>query len=267
MKDRPLVVFKIYIKIGHSYFLELENHENDPLIIPPFEVYKNNYDPIIFYSVNTRRIKIDNILSDEKTKKQILLSTTDGKYKVKTGIIPWSPIPLFFKNYMTAIIIPKRLMVDNKSYDINIKYLVRFTHGDEKSVVAIHADGFSIIKFTNFKLTKESLETKDALSGFLENEKEKGNISYEEIDIIEYQKECIERFNLDKIQTFKAKPYSFFQYHIRGRILSFIDNIKTNIKNKKLLKEIHKQELRKKTKEQGNIEQSGTKSDIETKNL
>lgn len=267
LKDRPLIIFEIYLKIGNSYYLELENHEDDPLIIPSLQVYRSNYDPIIFYSVNTKRIKIDDILSNEKVKKQIILSTTDGKYKVKTGITPWSPIPLYFRNCMTAIITPMRIMYDDKAYGINIKYLVRFTRDDDKLVVAIHADGFSLTKFTNFQLTKESLESKDALLHLFEKQKEKGNILYKEIDIIEYQKGCIERYNLDKIEILEARPYNFFQYHIFGRMLSSIDDIKTNIKNKKLLKEIHKQELRKKPEEQGNTEQSGTKSDIETKNL
>ena len=37
-KDKSIVIFHTYLKLGHNYYLELENFENEPLIIKPFEV-------------------------------------------------------------------------------------------------------------------------------------------------------------------------------------------------------------------------------------
>lgn len=46
LKDRSTVIFSIYLKIGHNYFLEIENFESSPLILKPFEVYRKEYDAI-----------------------------------------------------------------------------------------------------------------------------------------------------------------------------------------------------------------------------
>ena len=40
LKDRAIVIFKIYLKIGHNYFLEIENFNGEPLILKPFELFK-----------------------------------------------------------------------------------------------------------------------------------------------------------------------------------------------------------------------------------
>ncbi|MCK5215629.1 MAG: hypothetical protein KAR05_09780 [Candidatus Omnitrophica bacterium] len=238
LKDKAVVIFKIFLKIGHCYYVELENFEDKPLIIAPFEVYRGNYDPIVFYSMNMKRIKIDSILSDDKIQKQILLSTTDGKYKVKTNIRMWSPFRLYFQNYMTAIIEPKRLTCDNKSYGINVKYLVRFTGDDgETSTIPLSLGDANISRFKDFKFTKKSLKSKESLMSFFKKQKDVKKITYKKIDIIEYQKECMDRFELDKIKTIEAKPYNFFQYHIIGRFFSFLKNIKNKSRNNKIMKE------------------------------
>ncbi len=70
LKDRATVIFKIYLKIGNNYFLELEDNSDKPIIIGPFEVYQKNYEPIVYYSINTDRIKLDNLIDNPKVKKQ-----------------------------------------------------------------------------------------------------------------------------------------------------------------------------------------------------
>ncbi len=32
-KDKPMIIYSIYLKIGHNYYLELENFESNPLIL------------------------------------------------------------------------------------------------------------------------------------------------------------------------------------------------------------------------------------------
>ena len=124
MKDRATVIFKIYLLIGRNYYIELEDFEDAPLVLKPFEVFSKQYDPVDFYSVSMKRINLNNILDSKKAKSRIVLSTGDGRYDVKEWINRWSPIGDFFKNHITAVIHPIRSTYKGKSYGGNAKYIV-----------------------------------------------------------------------------------------------------------------------------------------------
>lgn len=97
LKDRATIIFDIYFKLGNNNYLEIESFEDSPLILKPFEVYHKDYDPVLFYSEGVDTIQINKLLNDDKLKKYVLLSTTDGKYVVKTNTKRWSTINVFFK--------------------------------------------------------------------------------------------------------------------------------------------------------------------------
>lgn len=136
LKDRPAVIFEIYIRIGHGYYLQLDDFSNKPLILGGFEVYHQSYDPPLFYEVGVKRIKIDTLLNSPKSKRRLIVSTTEGKKTVKFGMKHWRPHYAFFKNYLTAIISPQYLSYDGKSYGPNVKYLLVFTVTGMKHVVS-----------------------------------------------------------------------------------------------------------------------------------
>lgn len=85
LKDRAAVIFKIFIKYGLNNYLLIEDFSNSPLILKPFEVYYQEYDPILFYSTGTRIAKLDKIFDNKKVKYRVLLTTTNGKYLVKSN--------------------------------------------------------------------------------------------------------------------------------------------------------------------------------------
>jgi hypothetical protein len=123
IKDRATVIFKIYLRLGRNYYLLLEDFSNNdfsnnPLVLKPFEVYHKEYDPILFYSVNSRLIKLDAVFNHKRRK--IILSTTDGKFVVNANTKRWDIIPKFFKNLMTAIIDPVRMGYKGKQYGANV---------------------------------------------------------------------------------------------------------------------------------------------------
>src|SRR6267378_5645545 len=39
LKDRAVTIFSIYLKIGHNYYVELENLEEKPLVLKAFETF------------------------------------------------------------------------------------------------------------------------------------------------------------------------------------------------------------------------------------
>ena len=51
-KDKTAIIYAIYLKVGHNYYIELDNFEQNPLNLNPFEVYRKEYNPIDLYSIN-----------------------------------------------------------------------------------------------------------------------------------------------------------------------------------------------------------------------
>lgn len=237
LKDHAIVIFKIYLKIGHNYFVEIDNFEEKPLILKPFEVFKKIYDPIDLYSINTDEISITHLLDNRKIRKQIVLSTSKGKYKVKTRIKSWDPISDFFKNYFTGIIIPMRSTYKGKSYGSNVKYIVeiKLQNGAE-NIIPIYPDDYEIKIFNDFQLTRESLISKDSLEEFLYNKLTQGLLHCDDILVLDIENRRNEIYCMEKQQLIMASYYSWLTYHILGPISTICSNYSLKKKNKQLQK-------------------------------
>src|SRR5690606_25674084 len=141
--------------------LEIEDFSSSPLILKPFEVYHKTYDPVTFYSEGMDMVKIDHLLSP-KVRKKIILSTTNGKFVVKSVIKQWSPISNFFRNYYTSIIRAYRLDFENTTYGGHTLYLVSLEHTEKsREVIPIYDHNDRIPVFKDFALTKDSLGSTD----------------------------------------------------------------------------------------------------------
>ena len=147
LKDRATVIFKIYLMVGRNYYIELEDFEEAPLILKPFEAYSKQFEPVDFYSVSMKRIRLNDLLNSAKVKTKIVLSTSDGRYEVDEWINRWNPIIDFFRNHMTAVIQPIRSKYKDKSYGSNAKFIVDIKTGDGKEeTVAIYPRDYSKIQ-------------------------------------------------------------------------------------------------------------------------
>lgn len=237
LKDRAIVVFKIYLKLGNNYFIQLDDFENDPLIIKPFEVFKKVYDPIDFYSVNTRRISIEELLNNRKVKKYIVLSTSDGKYTVKSRIVNWNPMFDFFNNFFTFVIYPRRLVYNDKAYGSNTKYIIELkTERDRKEIIPIHPRDYEIKIFKDFRITEESLKSKESLEEFLYEKAVEGMLNCTDITVHDFESWREEAYGRDNKEIVKAKYMNWFYYHAIGRIYTLISNYRLKRRNRALQK-------------------------------
>jgi len=233
IKDKASVIFKIYLKFGHNIYLELEDFEDKPLILKPFEVYRKEFDPILFYSTGTQIIKIDNLFLDNKIKRRIILSTSTGKYEIKVNINSWDPIHDFFKNYYTEIIYASRVLYEGRCYGDNVKFIVKLNYENEKTEIATFSNEKILnYKFRKFDFTREALESKDSLTVFLEKQKEIGNLTYESIEIIDFRAELDLRKKLYDKEPIKAEVLNWYEYNIKARFFSFLENYSIDQHNK-----------------------------------
>lgn len=221
LKDRAITIFGIYLRIGYNYYIQLEDLANAPLVLKAFEPYQKKYGPIEFYSVSSRRIKLDKLLNDNSVRKQLILSTADGKYVVPSNIRRWSPIGDFFRNHMTAVIRPILSKYKDTYLGSNVKYVVEFIgENDKEEIIPIHSTDYELKIFKNFSLTKESLSSKEAFENLLKQQIIDGKLSCKKFtvhDIDTWRQRGTDFFS-DK--TIEAKHYNIFQYYIMGKVLT-----------------------------------------------
>jgi hypothetical protein len=234
LKDKSVVIFKIYLRIEPNYFVEIESFEEAPMILKPFEIYQKSYDPIVYYDLNTKRIKLNNLLSDRAVKKTVILSTSSGKYEVTGNIKKWDAIVDFFNNYFTALIRPMRLFHKEKGYGSNVNYLleIKGTDGSEQ-VIAIQNTDYQVKKFVNFQLTKESLADSSALEGFLEEQMRVGKLKCESFRVIDFTEELKAAYRWPDVSTVELERLSKLKYRFIGRFLTIVDKAKERKLNRK----------------------------------
>ena len=216
VKDRSVAIFKIYLHLGHNYFIELEDFADSPLILKPFETYSNQYDPIDFYRVNLMKIRLNNLLASGNHK--IVLSTSDGRCVIKEYIDKWDALSELHKNNLAAIIRPIRSTFRNRSYGSKVKFIVEFELGDGgEKIVPIYPWDHGTIKFGNIGLTSESLDSKESLEKFLKAHMENGSLTCASVKVHDIEAFRRAQFDdYDKIVIDGQNP-SWFAYYIKGR--------------------------------------------------
>lgn len=233
LKDRATVIFDIYMQFGSNVYLEIETFEDSPLILQPFAVYHKHYDPVLLYADGTDRKTINTLITSDKVRKRIVLNTTDGKVTARLNRKRWSPISLFFRNYFTIILRPSRLSYKDKSYGPLVRYLVVLQYKEgHHEVIPLRLNDNEHRKFTRFTLTKESLQSVDALRSFLEEKHNEGLLNYETLEVLDYGKQVddtINRFNKSR----EAVAVGYWQYSLVGWWFTKKQNRKLDRENKK----------------------------------
>lgn len=232
MKDRSIAVYTVFLKLGHNYYLELENFEDSPLVLEPFGTYSTQYDPVDFYSVSMTPIDLKELWTNRR--QNVVLSTSDGKHVVKEKIRRWYPYADFFRNYSMAIIRPMRMQFRGKSYGSKVKFIVVIMdEGKEDEVIPLYPRDYQIAKFKNFRLTKEALESKENLHAFFEQMVLDNLLNYEDMEIWDMEAEREEGYKYYQKETFHAEHVSWFDHFVLGRLYTVADSLKTRYENKR----------------------------------
>lgn len=247
LKDRAVTIFGIYLKVGHNFYIEVEDLEGKPLILRPYETYKKEFGPIEFYGINTNKISMNTLLKDTKVKKQLVLSTSDGKYKVPTNLRRWNPVWEFFQNHMTAVVRPVQSQFKEIGIGGNIKYVLEIMgENNKEEIIPIHPGDYQIKKFRDFNLTKEALESKEALELFLEGQVQIGKLSCKKYVVHDLRawRERVHEFYTG--ETINAESVNWFQYRILGTVFTKYSDWKLKRENAKR-SQLHKSQAGGKT--------------------
>ena len=237
VRDRAVTIFAVYLRFGHNIYLEIDDFGDKPMVLEPFGTFQKEYGPLEFYSAGTKRIKLDELFSDKKVKKRLVLSTSDGKYTVRHFMPVWNPIGDFFRNYMTVVALPIRSVYKGKAYGSNAIYLVELHFGDNESqVIPLYPRDHDIRRFRRFSLTPQSLESREALQSFIEAQRENGNLTVESVVVHDLRAAREDRFDSWEKEIVEGEGLGFLRYHLVGWVLTRIDEWETRRQNKKLSK-------------------------------
>lgn len=236
-KDRSVIIFKIFIKIDHNYYIEMNNFEGEPKILKSYESFTYNYEPVDLYCSNMYRIKLNKLMSSKSSKINIVLSTSQGKYVVKKRIKRWDPVFDFFRNHLTICIQPMYPHEKIGHYGGEFKYLAKITTEDGYiNTTPVYASDINYPRFENFALTPEALSSRENLENFLLEQAIDGNLKCSKVEVIDAEEVRERNYHHKFKDTFEAEHINWFAYKILGRFLTICSNIKLSYQNRKLRK-------------------------------
>jgi hypothetical protein len=131
----------------------------------------------------------------------LVLSTSEGKYVVSKNIKRWRPVSEYFSNHSTILLQTIRAQHKDVAIGGRVPYVVdlKFLDGSE-AVIPMRRDDFQLVRFREWQLTKDALETAQTLRTFLGKQKDAGILR------------C-ERFEVYDIESWRAKSRSFYDEH------------------------------------------------------
>lgn len=87
LKNKPIIIKGVYLKIANQYDLEIVEYYDNPLILKPLEAIQINQKDVSFYSMGMKIVNIENLLLNPKVSKKVALLTTQGLIEEKGKII------------------------------------------------------------------------------------------------------------------------------------------------------------------------------------
>jgi hypothetical protein len=234
LKDRSITIFAIYLQAGRPYHLQLDNFEDAPFILKPFETFYKEYGPIEFYEFNMKKVEMDALFDNKNVRKRLVLSTSQGRYVIRKGLYRWNPIVEYFRNSYAATPRPITSTYKQLLLGSNVKYVVELGFKDgENQVIPICRRDHELQRFRSFRLTPESIANKESLEAFLESMRVEGKLickSLKVADIDEWRKTHRDDYKEPKIVLTDVGP---IRYHVFGRLHSIYTNWKTKRDNRR----------------------------------
>lgn len=246
LKERDLIIFGIYLRIGRNVYVDLLNidsvYDKYIHVIPSLSTRIFELGAPIYYTTGIEEIKIDELFHHKKQK--IILQTNFGKIKAKPFKKGWDPIYESFKNYSIVNIKPIRYytqnsvpcshnqsenFIDYTSVPKTALYVIKlkFNDGSIKEYNIFKKDNNPI--FENLKFNDDNLKSIESLNDYLIESRNKELIIFKEIIKIDDVQELIKKSKKGLspvILTEKDIPIlNWFQFFILAQIQTWIKKI------------------------------------------
>ena len=237
MKDRAVTIYSIHLLVGHNFLIKLEEFDENPLILRPFETISREYGPIEFYAVNGRRLHMSKVLRDKRAARRLVLSSSQGRYVVRRFPKRWQPVQDHFRNRSLALVSPVRTTYKHKSIGGRIRYVVDMASEDGKDeIVMLREEDWGTQIFRNFILTKESLESPDSITEFLNERQTDGKLTCKSFTVLDARAWREKERSSYTEESRQAEFVGYLKFKIAGRLLTIAQDLALRRKNARLRK-------------------------------
>lgn len=237
-KDRSETILAIYAQLGRDTYVTLEDLENTPLILQPFETVVRKYNPVNEYYNGMLPIDlIDEFMKHDKI--SIVLSTSHGRYRCKKFVPNWKPTKWSSQFHKIKSISPNRIIDhsrhDDKTHVIqdSAKFIVRVEYNDNKETFYIDRSGcvFNLnhhINEIDQSILLDEIKIKDYFLkiGFKD-------VEVIDLDITQNYRNQFNSSSKSKIKPVKLTHESWFDFNILSRVEFISLRFKTILKSKK----------------------------------
>lgn len=228
-KDKSEAIFGIHIRLRNNIYVTMEDLEDSPIVIEPFETLVRNYKPLSFYGCNGYKVDINQAIQ-EKHECVVVLTTNKGKYVTKQRKHYWSPIIDSLKNNAISALKPYRITESfPNGYEHTIpskaKFIVRYSQENEPKATFVYSEKLAFRDNSDiFELTPDSLVNKQTLYDHL-TKLDSLHITHK-IDISSIEvtpiSELPEQKRLDDVfkKSTKQTSHSWLTVHILGKTIT-----------------------------------------------
>lgn len=231
LKERPIVIFKIYLRVGRNNYILIEDRAEEPLLLQPFGTYIARYDPIDQYGFLFARIKLNKLLLSRKARKRLVLVTTQSRYTIKAQMITSSIEHDVCNTDFTLVAHPMRITYKGRAYGSNVLYLVDYEKDNgQEEVVPIYPNDQIFLKFPGFFLTAQSLESKETLEDFLKERIDGGAFACRKLKIIDMRERQQWRYKPEDGMIHEAFNMGWLRYLAHEVVLRRLYNAFRHVK-------------------------------------
>ena len=115
MKDRSLVIYTIYVEIGHGLFVQIEDRASDPIILDAYGFIDASTKPLNITMPDRSELPdsgeiglISNGKAGDNTRRRLVLATSEGRYHPKRYVDIYDPrLESFLRHRPNIVMVPK----------------------------------------------------------------------------------------------------------------------------------------------------------------
>ena len=214
LKDKVVLITAIYVKINNVYVM-IKDYKEKPLLLNGLSAVNIDTHPVEFYTSGMDKINTKEIFSFNY-KKKVVIYTTSGKAEVEPSSL--SNHSQEFEKPFIEKIFPVKLFFHENISGSEIKYVLKF-YRENKIIEVIKINEHDLVLKTNFfksfKLTSECLKSSALLHDYIEEQKQKKLLHYDELLIIDCDRERRSNFSEKKeipIKPIDSKKYKLLEF-------------------------------------------------------